>query len=176
MSCLLTQQMSWLLAQQMSCLQTQQMSCLQTHPLRKDPPPFGYGSYRMVFGHTLQHMAPFGIPTTGFCMVFQHATLIFSTTGPILGPQDLDLGSGWAGDLFGPKIGPEKAWFRGGNGPPWGFRGIRARGMDCMVPRRPLGKPISPQTLPETHFTGIFPFPGKMPGPPWALVGPLLAL
>ena len=41
----------------------------------------------------------------------------------------------------------------------WGLRGICARGLDCMVPRRPLGRPISPQTLPENHFTGISNFP-----------------
>ena len=60
---------------------------------------------KMVFGHNLQHIAPFGIPTSGFCMVFQYGSLIFSTPGPILGPQDLDLGSGWAGDLFWTKRG-----------------------------------------------------------------------
>ena len=103
MSCLLTQQMSCLLTQQMSCLQTQQMSCLQTHFLRICPT-----QPQMVFGHNLQHMAPFGIPTSGFCMVFQGATLVFSTPEAILGVQDLDLGSGWAGDLFGQTWGPEK--------------------------------------------------------------------
>ena len=37
------------------------------------------GRPRMVFGLNLQHMAPFRVPTTGFCMVFRHATLVFST-------------------------------------------------------------------------------------------------
>ena len=60
------------------------------------------------FGHNLQHMAPFGMPTTGFCMLFQHATLILSTPGPIFGARDLDLGSGWAGDHFAPNMGPNK--------------------------------------------------------------------
>ena len=61
------------------------------------------------FGHNLQHnMAPFGIPTTGPCMGFQYTTLICSTLGPILGPQDLDLGSGWAGVLFFTKKGTRK--------------------------------------------------------------------
>ena len=65
-------------------------------------------SPKMVLGHNLQHMAPFGIPTSGFCMVFQDGSLIFSTPGPIWGPQDPDLGSGWAEDLFWSKQGPEK--------------------------------------------------------------------
>ena len=34
-----------------------------------------------------------------------------------------------------------------------------------MVPRKPLGKAISSQTLPEKHFTRIFDFPGKVLGP-----------
>ena len=62
---------------------------------------------RMIFGPNLQHMAPFGIPTTVFCMVFQHATLVFSIPGLIFRPRDLDLGSGWAGEFFckkGPGI------------------------------------------------------------------------
>ena len=65
---------------------------------------------KMVFGHNLQHMAPFGIPTSGFCMVFQYGSLIFSTPGPILGPQDLDLGSGWAGDLCSLNREPHILW------------------------------------------------------------------
>ena len=63
---------------------------------------------KMVFGHNLQHMAPFGIPTSGFCMVFRCATLVFLTSEPILGPQDPDLGSGWAWDPFSQKMGPGK--------------------------------------------------------------------
>ena len=47
-----------------------------------------------VFGHSLYYMALFGIPTSGFCIFFRYRNLIFSTPGPILGPQDQDLGSG----------------------------------------------------------------------------------
>ena len=46
----------------------------------------------MVFGHTLQHiiiMAPYGVSTIGFCMVFPCATLIFSTPEPISGSPGL---------------------------------------------------------------------------------------
>ena len=41
-------------------------------------------------------------------MVFHDGSLVFSTPGPIWGPQDPDLGSGWAGNLFGPKMTLEK--------------------------------------------------------------------
>ena len=66
----------------------------------------------MVFGHNLQHMAPFGIPTSGFCMVFQYGSLIFSTPDPILGPPDPRFGS-WRvpaglGTFFAQKRGPGK--------------------------------------------------------------------
>ena len=50
----------------------------------------------MVFGHNLQHMAPFGVSTTGFCMVFRHATLVCSTPGAIFGTPDPN---------FGPRLG-----------------------------------------------------------------------
>ena len=59
--------------------------CHQIHP-------FWYGRARMVFGHNLQHMAPFGVPTTVFCMVFRHATLVFSTPGTIFGTLDSRFG------------------------------------------------------------------------------------
>ncbi len=40
---------------------------------------------KMVWGHNLQHMGPFGATTNGFCMVFQPATLIFLTPDPFFG-------------------------------------------------------------------------------------------
>ena len=139
----------------------------------------------MVFGHNLQHMAPFGVPTTVFCMVFRHATLVFSTPGAIFGTPIPDLDPGWAGDLFCPKMGPGKRWGCGRNGPPWGCTGFCKRGMDCMVPRRPLGKAVSPQTPLDNHLAH---FPGfRDPWPSmvdpycpfvgqWALLSSVLAL
>ena len=47
-------------------------------------------------GHNLQHIAPFVIPTTGFCMVFQYTTLVCSTQGTILGPQIPNWDPDWA--------------------------------------------------------------------------------
>ena len=49
------------------------------------------------------------------------------------------------------------------------IRGFPLTQMDCMVPRRPLGVPISPQTPPENGFPRISPISGKLgrapPGP-----------
>ena len=41
-------------------------------------------------------------------MVLQNGTLVFSDPEAIFGAQDLDLGSGWDGDLFFAKRGPGK--------------------------------------------------------------------
>ena len=54
----------------------------------------------IVFGHNLQHVAPFGATTSGFCMVFQYATLIFSTPDPIFGAPGQGLGPGRPGAPF----------------------------------------------------------------------------
>ena len=69
----------------------------------------------MVFGHNLQHMAPFGIPNTGFCMVFRHANfvilgsrMIFGHQDPEFGPPDVPAGPG---TFLGQKWGPEKDGF-----------------------------------------------------------------
>ena len=78
----------------------------------------------MVFGHNLQHMAPFGIPSSGLCMVFQGATLIFSAPGArfwlrgqILGPRPSFCHPGvrnlGPGPKFGIQIGPwDKPWIK----------------------------------------------------------------
>ena len=69
----------------------------------------------MVFGHNLQHMAPFGIPTTGFGTVFRHAHLLFSGSGVIFGPRDAEFGPpdvpAGLGTFLGQKWGPEKDGF-----------------------------------------------------------------
>ena len=103
----------------------------------------------MVFGHNLQHMAPFGMLTIAFCMVFQGATLIFSTPGarflapgPDSGPGPPNWGPGrnlesklGTGPL-GPRasVGP-----KGPFGPlgPWALWAQRAPGP--FGPRGPLG-------------------------------------
>ena len=59
----------------------------------------------MVFGHNLQHMAPFGISTSGFCMVFRYANLIFSIMDLKFGAPGVLAGPG---TFLGQKRGPGK--------------------------------------------------------------------
>ena len=50
--------------------------------------------------------------------------------------------------------------------------------MDCMVPRRPLGKPVFPKTPFKKWFPSTFPNFGKIgegpPGPLWISYGPFV--
>ena len=104
----------------------------------------------MVSGHNLEHMAPFGILTTGFCMVLRCEILICLFLGTIFGTPDPQFRRRWvpAGPVtfLGQRRAPKKMAFHKGSFPK-GLHGIRAGGMDRMVPRRPLGRPVSPQTL-----------------------------
>ena len=59
----------------------------------------------MVFGRDLQHMAPFGISTSGFCMVFRYANLVFSTPDLKFGGPGAPAGPG---TFLGQKRGPGK--------------------------------------------------------------------
>ena len=97
-------------------------------------------------------MAPFGILEAGFCMVFRCASFWFWVPGthfgtpePKFGPGIWKLGSGWPGEVLGPKMGVGKTWFCEGMVSKLEIMGFPATQMDCMVPRRPLGKPVSPQ-------------------------------
>ena len=108
---------------------------------------------KMVFGHNLHHMAPFGILEAGFCMVFRPASFWFLVPGtrfwtpePKFGSRIWKLGSGWPGEVLGGKMGVGKTWFCGGMDSKMEIRGFPVTQMDCMVPRRPLGKPVSPKT------------------------------
>ena len=83
----------------------------------------------MVFGHNWQHVALFGVVLTAFFMVFSvRNSDISKPQGGIFGSQDLDLGSGWAGDRFLAKHGAQKnmillkKWF------PMGFEGDLCEG------------------------------------------------
>ena len=49
--------------------------------------------FKILFGHNLHYMAPFAIPNTGFCMFFQRASFVFSSTGAFFWAQDQILGS-----------------------------------------------------------------------------------
>ena len=80
-------------------------------------------------------------------------------------------GLGLAGqDLEGPTWSPNlirKTQFCGGIVSKLKMRGLPVTRMDCMVPRRPLGKPVSPQTPFKKWFPSTFPNFGKFgKGPP----------
>ena len=127
----------------------------------------------MIWGHNLQQMAPFGALTGGFCMVFDSLTLIFLTPDPIFGAPN-PRGRPWEarGPFLAQKGGPKKHNCVEGLVPPRGFPAVFKRGMVSMVPRNPLGVPISPQTLPGEGFTRISPKsenPWGPPGPLWGL-------
>ena len=82
----------------------------------------------MFFGHNLQHMPPFGIPTGGFCTVFRHANLLFLGSGMIFGHQDPEIGPpdvpAGLGTFWGQKWGPEKDGFAKEMVPQGGSRGF----------------------------------------------------
>ena len=69
----------------------------------------------MVFGHNLQHMAPFGILTTGSFMVLRHANLVILGSRMIFGPRDSEFGPpdvpAGLGTFLDQKWGPEKDGF-----------------------------------------------------------------
>ena len=64
----------------------------QRSPLNFPGPPKG-PLYRMVLGHNLHHMAPFGISRPGFCMVFQRASVFVFMPGDVFGARDWIFGS-----------------------------------------------------------------------------------
>ena len=130
----------------------------------------------MVWGHNLQHMAPFGALTNAFCMVFQPATLIFLTPDPIFEAPGQGLGHRRPGGPFWAQNGGPKNMILWRDWSPTRFPRIFQGGMVSMLPRNPLGVPISPQTLPGSGVTGISPNP-KIPGGPLGPgVGCLLSL
>ena len=123
----------------------------------------------MVFGHNLHHMAPFGILEAGFCMVFRPASFWFLVPGthfgtpePKFGTVIWKLGPGWPGEVFGTKMGVRKTWFCEGMVSKLEIMGFPATQMDCVVPRRPLGKPVSPQTPLKNGFPRLFPISGNL--------------
>ena len=86
-------------------------------------------------------------------------------------------GPGWPGKVPGPQNGGRKTWFCGGMVSKMEIRGFPLTQMDCMLPRRLLGVPISPQTPPENGFPRISPISGKLGRVPLAPcvspIGPL---
>ena len=120
----------------------------------------------------------------GSAWFFGAHLLCFLSRGPNLGPWGRKIGPGWAWDLFGAKMGAQKTWFCGRMISPGEITGVPLREMDCMVPRRLLGRLFPPKPTWEISFTGISPFLGKLawaPGPSlcisyWPYEGPIGAI
>ena len=91
-------------------------------------------------------------------------------------------GPGWPGEVPGPQNGARKTWFCGGMVSKMEIRGFPVTQMDCMVPRRCLGEPVSPQLPLKNGSPRLSPVFGKFGMAPWAslwisyfpFVGPVL--
>ena len=132
-------------------------------PLRKGTPlKFWAPTPKMVWGHNLQHMAPFGALTGGFCMVFQPTTLIFLTLDPIFGAPTLDLGPGRPRHRRGPQKGSRTFW------DPDPDLGIQKWSLGVKIPKLGNETPCRihrsmPQTEPYVASYGPKPFWGGGP-------------
>ena len=131
----------------------------------------------MVWGYNLQHMAPFGALTSGFCMVFQPATLIFLTPDPILGAPGQGLGPRRPGGPFWAQNGGPENMILWRDWSPMRFPRIFLRGE--WFPWYP-GTLWVYQFPPKPSQGGVlqgFPPNPKIPGGPLGpLVGCLLSL
>ena len=123
---------------------------------------------KTVWGHNLQHMAPFGALTNGFCMVFQPATLICLTPDPIFGALGPGLGPRRPGGPFwAPKGGPKnitlwRDWS------PTRFPRIFCEGNGLCGTQEPFGCTKFPPIPPRGGFYKDFTQIRKYRGPPWA--------
>ena len=128
----------------------------------------------MVWGHNLQHMAQFGALTNGFCMVFEPATLKFSTLDSILGApsQGQGLGPRRPGDPFGAQNGGPKNITLWRDRSPTRFPRIRCEGNGLYGTQEPFGCTNFPPNPPRGRFYNDFPQTQPKTGPPWALGGP----
>ena len=71
-------------------------------------------------------------------------------------------GPGWPGEVWGGKTGVGKTWFCGGIVLKMEIRGFPVTRMDCMVPRRPLGKPVFPSPPFKNSFPRLFLVSGNL--------------
>ena len=115
-------------------------------------------------------MAPFGIPTTGFCMVFQYATLVFSSPGTILGTPDPKFGPRLGQGPFSAQNGTRKnmiLW----NWSPTGFHRDLCEGNGLYGAQEAFGQAHFPPNPTRTFRIGICHFPKQKPWwiPYWPL-------
>ena len=109
-------------------------------------------------------------------MVFQCATLVFSTPETISGTPDTK---------FGPRLGREPFWVKNGAWEndfveemvPAGFHGDLCEGSGLYGTLEAFGQAHFPPNPTRKSFYGDLPISQKIPGPPCAtLVGPYCAL
>ena len=139
------------------------------------PSPQIWAPYaKMVLGHDLQHMAPFGATTTGFCMVFQPATLIFSTLDSIFGGPGPGLGPRRPGPPLEIKNGGLENMFLWRDWSPTRFDRIFQEGNGFHGTQEPFGcANFPPKPSQGRVLQGFGPTP-KIPGGPLALHGACL--
>ena len=90
--------------------------------------PFQQNGPKMVLGHNLHHMSPFGILQAGFCMVFRPASFCFFWPGvsflvpgtPFLVPGTTN---GNQDFQIGPRLGRGGFWINN-----WGWKNMVLRG------------------------------------------------
>ena len=110
----------------------------------------------MVFGHNLQHMAPFEILEAGFCTVFRRASFWFSVPGVKSGPGSR-IGHGLGLAALG---SPKGKYFCGRMVLPQGGTGGPKGGMDSRGVATPLGRPVPPKpTLEKLVYRDFHFFP-----------------
>ena len=150
-------------------------------PNRKGLPPQIWGPQpKTVWGHNLQHMAPFGALTSGFCMVFQRATLVFLTLDHIFGAPGQGLGPrGPEGPFWAQNGGPENMILRRDRSPTR-FDGIFQEGNGFYPTQEPFGCTNFPQDPPREGFYKDFPqtrkFQAAPRAPGWVAYCPFVGL
>ena len=117
----------------------------------------------------MQHMAPFGIPTTGFCMVFQCATLVFSTPGTISGTPDRKFGARLGWGPFWHKNGGQKNMTLWKKWSPMRFHGDLCEGNGLYGTLEAFGQARFPPNPTRKSICGVFPISRKNP---WAPLAP----
>ena len=120
------------------------------------------------FGHNLQHMAPFGATTGGFCVVFQYATLIFLTPEPIFGAPGPQLGPGRPWALFGTQKGGLKNITLWRDWSPTRFPWIFCEGKGLYGTQEPFGCTNFSLNPLRERFYKDFTQTRKSQGGPWA--------
>ena len=120
----------------------------------------------------MQHMAPFGISTIGFCMVFQYATLIFSTLDPIFGAPGPGLGPRRPSPPFGAQNGGLKNMILWRVWSPTRFDRIFQEGNGFHGTQEPFGCANFPPNPSREGFYTDFAQIRKSQGPPWPSMVP----